>query len=93
MDHFLSSFKCLEQLSLIAGSYNGVIQAICNMENGLKYLKLSECSLQDQDLSCLAMSKHAQTLLQIDICHIAINNNSAAGGLIALCQNLFKIAF
>ena len=61
------------------------------MNNGLKNLKLSNCSFQSQDLSCLAKSKHSQTLQQLELSFIDINKDSAASGLITLCQNLTNV--
>ena len=72
---FLSTFKCLEQLSLNKITDNGLINTLCNMDNGLKYLHICGCSLSSQDLSCLAMSKHTQTLLQLDLYRNNIGND------------------
>ena len=84
---FLSAFEYLEQLSLSGNNeQEGLINAICNINNGLKYLH--ECSIQRQELECLAKSKHAQTLLQLDLSHNNIGNNSDTAGLVILCQNL-----
>ena len=61
------------------------------MDNALKYLRLNCCSIQDTDLSCLAMSKHAQTLLQLDHIEIDISNDLEEAGLITLSQNLTNV--
>ena len=37
------------------------------------------------------MSKHTQTLLQLDLYRNNIGNDSAAAGLISLCQNLTNV--
>ena len=34
-DDFFSAFKCLEHLSLMEIQHTGIINAICNMNNGL----------------------------------------------------------
>ena len=89
--NFLSAFKNLEQLSLYYIKHNGLINDICKMNNGLKILKLSNCAFQIQDLSCLAKSKHSQTLQQLELSFIDINNTSSAVGIITLCQNMTNV--
>ena len=58
------------------------------MDNGLKNLRLADCSLHTQDISCLVMSKHTQILLQVDLSDNYIENDSAAVVLISLCLKL-----
>ena len=76
------AFKCLEQLVIYGNKKkNGLVNAICNFNNGLKYLNLSDCSIHKQELECLAKSKHAQTLLQLNLIQNDIGNGSDIGHL------------
>ncbi|CAL4065527.1 unnamed protein product [Meganyctiphanes norvegica] len=85
---FLSAFKCLEQVTSVCNNDLQITNSICNLSNGLKYLNLSRCYLSGKDLECLANSKHADTLLELNLTGIWINDDETADGLIILCQKL-----
>ncbi|CAL4194097.1 unnamed protein product [Meganyctiphanes norvegica] len=86
---FLDYFENLEQVGFKYN--NGITNAIVNISKGLKYLDLSQCSLQWKDLESLAHSVHSDTLLQIDLSHNRIKNDSESLGLIILCQKMKNV--
>lgn len=88
---FLNNMSNLKQLNLSGMRLRNKLTPLCNLQNGLTFLKLVGCGLKGEDMKVLEQSHHPKTLLHLDISDNSFSLPGDASGLIEFCQKLVSV--
>ncbi|CAL4118033.1 unnamed protein product [Meganyctiphanes norvegica] len=88
---FVQYLKNLVHLDLSWVDLHGKLGTLKHMQRGLLFLRLVDCSLNNEDLAQLMESCHQETLKELDFEYNDFSYDANFNNLIRLCQNLTNV--